>query len=159
MQIHIFEIDFTKNFFFLFLLTVILRSFLLLRIFEYGFWNKKCALTCQETLFWMVQRYEEKWAQKSSFWVKKAKVGFSMIEKLLWSGWPLNMKCSFFKVNTIKWLAIFDILIDWLTRAAFLYIMKTKMTIFSSFLHWFCSKLVKSCILAFHTIVFKQAKL
>jgi hypothetical protein len=50
-------------------------------------------------------------------------------------------------------------LIDWLTRAAFLDIMKTKMTIFSSFFHRFCSKLVKSCILTFPTIVVKQAKL
>jgi hypothetical protein len=159
MQIYIFEIDFTIIFFFFYLTTVILRSSLLLRIFECGFWNKKCALTCQETLFWTVQRYEGKWAQKSSFTVKKAQVWFGMTEKLLWSAWPLHMKCSFFKVDSIKWLAFFDILIDWLTRAAFLHSMKTKMTIFSSFFHRFCSKLVKSCILTFPTIVVKQAKL
>jgi hypothetical protein len=97
-----------------------LRSSLLLRIFECGFWNKKCVLTCQETLFGTVRRCEENWAQKSSFSVKKAQVWFGMIENLLWSAWPLHMKCSFFKVDTMKWLAFFDILIDWLTRAAFL---------------------------------------
>ncbi len=116
MQIYWFGIDFTKDFLFIFYLTTeILRSSLLLRIFECGFWNKKCALTCQETLFWTVRRCEEKWAQKSSFSVKKAQVWFGMIENFLWSAWPLHMKCSFFKVDTMKWLAFFDILIDWLT--------------------------------------------
>jgi hypothetical protein len=72
-----------RLFFFFYLTTEILRSSLLLRIFECGFWNKKCALTCQETLFWTVRRCEEKWAQKSSFSVKKAQVWFGMIENLL----------------------------------------------------------------------------
>ena len=159
MQIYWFGIDFTKNFLFFYLTTEILRSSLLLRIFECCLWNKKCALTCQETFIWTVRRCEEKWAQKSSFWVRKAQVWFGRIEKLLWLAWPLHMKCSFFKVDNINWLAFFDILIDSLTRAAFLYIMKTKMTIFSSFFHRFCSKLVKSCILTFPTIIVKQAKL
>ena len=148
-----------KNFFFFFLTTVILRSSLLLRIFECGFWNKKCALTCQETLFWTVRRCEEKWAQKIGFWLKKAQVWFGMIENLLWSAWPLHMKCFFSKLllwSDLGFLIFW--LIDWL-ELLFFYIMKTKMTIFSSFFHRFCSKFVKSCILPFPTIVVKQAKL
>jgi hypothetical protein len=50
-------------------------------------------------------------------------------------------------------------LIDWLTRAAFLLTVKTKMAIFSLFFHWFCSKLVKSCILTFPTTFVKHSKL
>jgi hypothetical protein len=124
--------------FFFYLTTEILRSSLLLRIFECGFWNKKCALTCLETLFWTVHRCEKKWAQKTSFSEKKAQVWFGMIENLLWSAWLLHMKCSFLKLKLwsdsgflIFWL------IDWL-ELLFFYIMKTKMTIFFSFFHPFC---------------------
>jgi hypothetical protein len=159
MQIHIFGIDFTKNFFFFLLNNCNIKVVFVIKDFLIWLLKQKVCINMSGNITLNGAEIWGKMSSKKQFLSEKGQVWFGMIEKLLWSAWPLHMKCSFFKVDTIKWLVFFDILIDWLTRAAFLYIMKTKMTIFSSFYHRFCSKLVRSCMLTFPTIVVKQAKL
>ncbi len=132
MQIHIFEIDFTKNFFF-FLNNCNIKVVFVIKDFWIWLLKQKVCIDMSGNIILNGSEKCGKMSSKNQFWVKKAKVWFGMIEKLLWSAWPLHMKCSYFKVDTIKWLAFCDILIDWLTRAGFLYITKTKITIFPSF--------------------------
>ncbi len=99
-----------RLFFFFYLTTEILRSSLLLRIFECGFWNKKCALTCQETLFWTVRRCEENWGQKSSFSVEWLKT----YSDQLWQGNALSKSCSPYIVEFMACIALtLSCLVGW----------------------------------------------
>ena len=131
MQIYWFGIDFTKDFFFFLLNNWNIKVVFVIKDFWMWLLKQKVCVDMSGNIYLNGAQMWGKMSSKKQFLSKKAQVCFGMNENLLWSAWPLYMKCSFFKVDTTKWLAFFDILIDWLTRAAFLYIIKTKMAIFS----------------------------